>query len=516
MNRAHVHYMDLLTALARQDLLDARQAFDRLLAAGTQKDHLPYLLHIASCIAATQEGREVAPLLAQSATRLLDALASAREKTEGKSVRADMRKALLVQEHKVQVSPLGKDKYSKYVDFFARALLSDSPRYPAQASLIAARELQRNGLWPSGRELKDAGLSRQRADKFKTLERKASRPMGEFPQTQADLAVAARELKKLDLSGARAADAEQRAQEAEQKAAQQREDAANMAIIGAVRSAIDERWEPLARAARKELDAGPLPISAMLDPVATAAYAGAANSIPRTAPGRLVESVRDALMSTPEGKAVLQSLTRTGQPYRKEEQLEFDRALQGMVDARVGETLEGFERGLRASADKTIAESAARDAAVQARRKGEEDAALALDGARVRANAARALESRSGALSPARGESQAGRQGQAGQTTAPPQRQAEAQPSASEAELRERYENLRRADIEYQLSKLPSPPSGDPRDDAIEQRLANLRGTYNSEALVASMPNVPDTPIGNDRTRTAVPVEESGMTAAHW
>jgi hypothetical protein len=79
MDLANIRYLDLLTTLANEGLLDAKQVFTRLLGADGSDGETPYLMHIASRVGAggQRDMPPAAPRLAQACVQLLDTLPDA-------------------------------------------------------------------------------------------------------------------------------------------------------------------------------------------------------------------------------------------------------------------------------------------------------------------------------------------------------------------------------------------------------------------------------------------------------
>jgi hypothetical protein len=383
MDLADAQYMDLLRTLVADGLLDARAVFDVLRGVGMARGDTPYLMHIASRAGAGQADMPGAVQLAHAVTQLLDTLARAREQAGEKNVRAGMREALLTQAHRQQTGELARARYGKYVDFYARLLLSGSPSTPGAASLAAARALRAADLLPARAELRAADLSNARADKFAEVEHRANQASRPSAAPSARLEEVVQAMRQLDVAAARAADAQAR----ERELARRREEDARVSLYEAVRGALDDQWESMARRTRKAL--APSGLSTLLEPVGASARADAARSLPRTAPAELVAKVFRALMPTPEGQAVLRGLAETGQDYRARHHPGFESLLKTMVGVEVAGALMRRDSGLRMNVRTTIAASDARDEAVRNERRRAADAAMDDATRQVHANANR-------------------------------------------------------------------------------------------------------------------------------
>jgi hypothetical protein len=395
MDLANAHYMELLTVLADQRLLDARQVFGRLLETQSPRNTTPYLMHIASRAASRiAEDRSDQPAtrqMAHAAFRLLDKVAGVREQAGEKNVRPAMREALLTQKHTGQLSMPGNPKYGDWVDFYSR-MLGTSQHARPEASLTAVAGLEACGLMPERGEFRAAGASRWQAGKIREARDRAVAHAARSAKAPPSPAItragdAAKHMAQLDIARARAADVRLQAQRAEMEAARRREENAFFHIYLAVSGAVNERWEPLARQARRAL--APHGLAGMLNPARASALASAAQSVSLSAPRELVSRMCTALIATPEGEAVIRGL-KTGRPCPARERAAFDRLLQDMVGTGVQTTLEGLETDLRTNAQAMSAASAARDTAVREERQSAANAAnaaMAQDTARVQARA---------------------------------------------------------------------------------------------------------------------------------
>jgi hypothetical protein len=407
MDNANILYMDLLGTLADRGLIDAKQAFDQLSGTDATASETPYFLHIASRVGAggPRDAPAAAPHLVRSNIRLLDKLANARAADGEENVRSGMRTALLDQTHTQRTAVLRKERYAKYTDYVTRLLMSGSPSTPSRASLAAVHQLREAGLLPDAKELRNAGMTAARVTKFKNIVKMADDAFGKpgaAPSSKdakaaeppanphaepaaPTLAEAVQALDQFDIATARATDKELHAQWMQQKEERERAEHASYQVYSTVSSAVNNEWERVARLTYRSL-ARPV-LAGMVEPVGTAGYARAAESLPLTAPSRLVDGVRAALMATPLGQALTSSLAETRKPYKASEHAEFDQMLHDIVGSNVGTSLADLEARLRGGVRAAIAASNARDRAWaegdSARRAAQDDEATR----RVQANA---------------------------------------------------------------------------------------------------------------------------------
>jgi hypothetical protein len=476
MDIANVQYMDLLRALAADDLLDAGQTFGRLLGVDVPlaKGEAPYLLHIASRAGTgPRDMPDTAPQLAHAVVELIDTLAKTHKLGKGQTredVRADMRRALLTQAHPRQtVGP-----YQKYIDFHGRILLGGSPTTPGKGARRAARELAAAQLLPTREEISTAGLTSVRARKFDVVRKMAgpapqstSRPV---PAKGEELGKVARTLGQLNVAGAQASDAQLHRQQLAIETALQLKAEARFSIYSAVHSAVNEQWVAGARDVRKGF--APSGSAVILDAVAAAARANAAGALRATAPSALTDKVCDALLATTEGQAVLQDLIKTRRRYAAEGYPEFENKLRQLAGAHVQGELAPAESRLHRQVRATLATSRERDVAEWTARQQAHDAVMAQDTLRVQARHAN-------------------------------------QPTATHDATTPQARLAQRRNPQTQALLDPAPSV--PRMAQLEQRRAGL-GSAAESALLGAMPAVPHGPVGAAERHPAGSAEGRGAT----
>jgi hypothetical protein len=194
------------------------------------------------------------------------------------------------------------------------------------------------------------------------------------PAKGEELAELVRTLGELNVVAEHASHAQMQREQEVARQAQEHADKVRRSIYSAVDSAVGKQWEDGARKARKGL--APHGSTVIFDPVAAAARASAAGSLSATAPDGMALDLHKALLDSPEGKALLQALERTGQFYDKDkpEHSAFEKLLQAAAAIHVQRTLAPIESSLRRQVQTTVRASLARDIVVQATLQLQRDA----------------------------------------------------------------------------------------------------------------------------------------------